>query len=92
LVLGKRTVRERVYNTWCEGTQEERERESLKMVSKETSLSMYVDEWSSIILVERKLNSSMKEYRTISSLCQVRGKEESSKPILPIRYIRDTIL
>lgn len=70
------------------GTKRERER-GLKMVSKETSLSMYVDERSSIILVERRLNSSMKEYRTIS---QVREKGESSKTILPIRYIRDTIL
>lgn len=71
----------------------EREREkSLKMVSKETSLSMYVEERSSIILVERRLNSSMKEYRTIIILCQVREKKESSKTILPIRYIRDTIL
>lgn len=79
-----------MYDTWCEGNKE-RER-GHKMVSKETSLSMYVDERSSIILVEKRLNSSMKEYRTISILCQVREKGESSKTILPIRYIRDTIL
>jgi len=61
------------------------------MVWKKTPLSMYVDERSSITLVERRLKSSMKEHRTISSLCQVREKEESGKTILPIRHIRDTI-